>query len=106
MFEKTSSTDVTLSGNINTPIVDSQDQSIDDYDGLSSEPVISETDIYHNSSLASACSNGFDVKNGNKSSKLNKVLSNLVELHAELDNEGAPGKRYAKTPKGLDLLKG
>lgn len=85
--------DCTLSGNINTPTVDYQDQSIDDYVGLPSGPVISGTDIYQNSSLARACSNGFEVKNDNKSSKLDKVLSNLVELHAELDNEGAPVKR-------------
>lgn len=85
--------DCTLIGNINTPTVDSQDQSIGDYIELSSGPVMSGTDIYQDSSLASACSNGFEVKNDNKSSKLEKVLSTLVDLHTELDNQGAPVKR-------------
>lgn len=85
--------DCTLSGNINTPTVDPQDQSINDYIELSSGPVMSGTDIYQDSYLASACSNGFEVKNDNKSSKLEKVLSTLVDLHTELDNQGAPVKR-------------
>lgn len=85
--------DCTLSGNINTPTVDCQDQSIDDYVELSSGPLISGTDIYQSSSLATARSNGFEVKKDNKSSKLDKVLSNLVELYAKSDNDGAPVKR-------------
>lgn len=85
--------DCTLNGNINTPTVDSQDQSVYDYVELSSGPVISGTDIYQDSSLARACSNGYGVKNDNKSSKLDKVLSKLIYLHTELDNEGAPVKR-------------
>lgn len=70
--------DCMLNGNINTPTIDSQDQSIDDYVELM-------TDIYQDSSLK--------VKNDHKSSKLDKVLSKLVDLQTEFDNEGAPVKR-------------
>ena len=77
--------DCTLSGNINNPTIDSQDQSIDDYVQLSSVPVMSGTDIYQDGSLI--------VKNDHKSSKLDKVLSNLVDLQTDFDNEGAPAKR-------------
>lgn len=89
--------DCTLSGNINTPTIDSQDESVDGYVELLSVPVVSGTDIYQDSSLK--------VKKDHKSSRLDKVLSNLVDLQTDFDNEGAPVKRWnIETPNVLELL--